>query len=331
MRTYKLKSSARERIPGPVVAPLLYSKLSEWQNLLRHSFSARWGSLYLRRRFFRDYVTHDPHYRSGRILGLYVEGRLVSTCQVFRRRVVVGNSIFKLDGLGNIGTHPAVQGRGYGSSLLRWYLERERGRPDVALLYARHGALYQKLGWQAVTPGRLFLRKPLWPTGTLERGAAEWRPIHTRDLKAIGRLYNTFNRLEAHPYLVRSLAYWRDWVLGWKLGIYGLRGRILMAKGEPIGYVFYRAEGKRMLIDEYAALPSACEQVFGELLWIFRNSRANLLEVTRPTGSLEQFLQQRGMAYERIVSPDELAHVYIFNPTLRTRTTSVALWHADHF
>ena len=313
------------------VAPLASPQLTEWQRLLRQAFFQRWGYPYTRPRFFLDYITNDPHHRVGSIWGLTADGQLASTFQIFSRQLRYKGSAFQLDGLGNIGTLPACQRRGYAKALLQWYLEHKQPRPDIIMLYSSTGTIYKTLGWQPATASEYVLRKPVLQGFTPHAHRITARPIQIHDLRAVSRIYSLFNRAQALPHLFRSAAYWKNWIFNFKLKVYGLQGWLVFARAKPIGYVFLRTKGGRMDIDEYASNPANYEQVFQALLQIFSSSSAQQLNFTRTSPALNHFLKVNSVQFEALARSDETGHTLILNPALRACGANIGLWHVDHF
>ncbi len=313
------------------VAPLAKQQMTEWQQLLRQAFFQRWGSPYKRAKFFLDYITNDPHYRVGSIWGLFAYGQLTSTFQIFSRQLRHNGLVFQLDGLGNIGTLPACQRRGYAKALLRWYLEHKQPRPDIVMLYSTTGTLYRNLGWQPAIACEYVLRKPVPLSFVTHAYRILARPMQLHDLRAVSQLYSAFNRAQALPHLFRSSAYWKNWILNFKFKVYGLQGWVVVARDKPIGYVFLRTKNRRMDIDEYASNPAYYEQVFQALLQIFSSSNANLLNFKRASPALHHFLKMNSVQFEVVAGPDETSHTLILNPALRACGANIGLWHFDHF
>ena len=288
----------------------------------------RWGREYLRRDFFLDYVAHDPHHRAGDLVGLTVGDELVSTYQVFRRRMVIGTRSYHVEGIGNVGTDVRCQGQGYGTSLLRSYL-RARVQGDVAFVYAREGALYRRLGWRRLRHYMLIVERGA--LASLPPSPLRVRRVTPGDLPALARIYSWFNRTEALAHVTRSASYWARWV-SWKLQAYKLTADLFLDGTRPVGYTFSRRLGRTRVIDEYGALPSARSRVYHAMLAGFGGARhATTLHVMRPVGSLAQFLDTVPAKYETRRGFHETGHAVICNPSLRSWSQRLALWHVDHF
>lgn len=301
----------------------------EWQALLRRSFSKRWGREYLRRDFFLDYATHDPHHRTDDLVGLTVGDALASTYQVFRRRMVIGDRTYHVEGIGNVATDVRFQGHGYGTLLLRDYL-RSRVRGAVGFVYAREGELYRRLGWRRLRRHMLTVSRAAI-TDITSRGPLRVRRMGPSDLPALARIYSRFNRIETLPHIVRSTSYWARWV-SWKVKIYRLGADVFLEGDRPVGYMFSRRTGRTLLIDEYGALPSARDLVYDAILLAFAGARrATTLHVMRPACSLKQFLDSIGVDHDTSRVPHDTGHAVIRHPVLRSSSHRLGVWHVDHF
>ena len=315
----------------PRIVTISRSRRDEWQALLRRAFSTRWDRLYLRPGFFPDYITHDPGFRPGHLVGLMVADRLVSVYQVFARRIVIGQRTYRAEGIGNVGTDVEFQGRGYGTRLLRAYLRHNSNR-DVAFVYARDGAFYRRIGWRRLKSRTLIVLRD--SVRHARRGRTiRRRRITAEDLPALARIYARFNSAEGLSHMVRSDAYWRRWIWGWKLGIYRLRAEVVTDLAQrPLGYIFSRLSGSTLLIEEYGALPSRRDEVHAEILSAFRGQRgATTLQVMRSVGSLERFLDRERLEYQTTRGFHETGQAFIFHPELKRFKEEIGLWHVDHF
>jgi predicted N-acetyltransferase YhbS len=323
-----LKLAERQRIQ---VKPVIPGDLEDRQNLLRRAFSRAGGDLYKRRNFFRDYVTHDPHFKRPCLLGLYRNGRLVSTCQVFRRIMAIGARKFALEGLGNIATDPAYQRQGFGSMLLRWFIDHPTGRRDLSILYTGLPGFYTRLGWQQKTYRSLSVfRTAAWQPPALP--GTRMRSMRAADRGAIANIYSRFNRTYGIPHLLRSKRYWRNWVLAWKLKVYGLTTEVIVDRDKVIGYVFASVTSNRMTVEEYGALPGKMEQVAAAVISRFyRSNGVSELLLLCATAPLEQAMKSLEIPYEMLRMSHGPGHAYLFNRSLEPWRDKICLWHVDHF
>lgn len=303
----------------------------QWQRLLRKAFSTGWGDLYKRPKFFRDYIDHDPHFRSENIVGLYLDGRLVSTYQVFLRQMIIGKEIYRLQGLGNIGTDPKFQRLGLGTTLMHQYLGRSDRYRDLAIVYTGMPNFYTRLGWQPLQRRRLRITKVPTLCNRAVPGT-HVRRIKPEDVSHLERIYSRFNRLEGLPHVIRSAMYWKKWVLEWKFKIYRLIGELILTDdNRPIGYFLYSLHGDAIEIEEYGAMPREATRVYHTILSYIRScSNVKDLSFLETTASLERSLASSGVEYQVLREADGFA--YCFNETVKSPCRDrLFLWHVDHF
>lgn len=240
-----------------------------------------------------------------------------------------GREYYQMEGIGHVATDVRFQGRGYGTVLLRSYLEG-KGDWDATLVYAREGAFYRKLGWRRLVHHTLIVRRRA-VSDRASSGALRRRRATRPDLPALARLYDAFNREEGLPHVARSPAYWAKWV-AWKLRVYRLSADLFLAGARPVGYMFSRRFGRRLVIEEYGALPSARGGVYAAMHAAFSGARgAATLQLMRPTRSLEAYLNAIGVEHESRRAPHDTGHAIVHHPALRAWSRRLGIWHVDHF
>lgn len=306
--------------------------MQEWEALLRRAFVGRWGGAYRRRGYFREYAVRDPYGSAGRIVGLFQGEQLVSTYQVFSRRVRVAGRSYRLEGVGNVATALEYQRRGFASMLMRAFLQARRAGRDFAIVYARDGAFYRRLGWRPFVRGMIRLPLSRFPSERLGPPVRH-RSMRRDDLQAVSRMYSSFNRQEGLLHVVRTATYWERWVWEWKLNVYRLQAEIFIdGANRPIGYAFSRVVGDQLRVEEYGALAAKRDLVYRGLLQCsLQRDRIRTVLVMRPVPSFQRWLTSIGSGYSVEAGPDELGHVYAFRPSTARHFSSMALWHVDHF
>jgi GNAT superfamily N-acetyltransferase len=303
-----------------------------WHDLLQRAFTRSAGNLYKRPNFFHDYVTHDPHFKRKHLLGLYRDGRLISTCQVFTRTLAIGAHRFSLHGLGNIATDPKFQGQGLGSGLLRWFIKHPTGQRDLSILYTGAPGFYARLGWQPKTARSLHIgRTSMWRSAAMP--GVRLRRMKPRDRAAVAGIYAEFNKRHDIPHIVRSGRYWDDWIMRWKLKIYGLTAEVIVDRdGALLGYMFLAMRGDRMTVEEYGAVPDMLDRVAQAILRKFeRCERASRLVFLCATAPLEQALSAMKIPFELLCTSHASERIYLFNQSLQPWRDKICLWHVDHF
>jgi predicted N-acetyltransferase YhbS len=158
------------------------------------------------RDFFARYLEHDPTFSPDLCFVAEHEGRLVSTFQVFRKRVRVGATALDVAGVGNVFTSEAYRGRGIASELLRYGLGRLRDRDfDVSLLFAVRLAFYGQLGYRSHLRYLVFLAP-----GAAAQPSRRYtvRPFAPEDLPSVQGIYNVYSGRFPGTTL-RDELYWR--------------------------------------------------------------------------------------------------------------------------
>lgn len=316
----------------PVVRVIPSTEWGTWQALLRRAFTQSAGRLYTRPNFFLDYVTHDPWFKPANLLGLYQEGRLVSTCQVFRRTLAIGGWRFRLRGLGNIGTDPRVQGRGLGSRLMQWVNDYPAGKSDLSILYAGTPGFYERRGWKPQVSRSLAIAR-VAVRGRAGQSGAQLRSMVTQDRPTVARIYSRFNSVQGIPHIVRSGRYWDEWIMRWKLRVYGLNAEVAVdGRGKPLGYVFHAMRGDSLIVEEYGAAAGMLERVVEAVLEKFRHCRrAAHLRFLCATPQLEQALTALRVAFVPVQGRHASGCLFLLNAALKPWRDRICLWHVDHF
>src|SRR5215510_1440783 len=101
---------------------------------------------WLDRAFFARYFAHDPTFRDDLCFVAADGDRLVSTLQVFRKRVRVDGATLAVGGVGNVYTDPNFRTGGIASALLQRAIAamQEQGF-DLSLLFASRLDFYGRL------------------------------------------------------------------------------------------------------------------------------------------------------------------------------------------
>ncbi len=102
--------------------------------------------------FFARYNLNDPAFRDDLCLVAKEAGRIVSSVQIFDRRVNLDGQAVPMGGIGSVYTLTEYRKRGVASALMRLSLATmEREGFEVSLLFADRLAFYGGFGWSAVT------------------------------------------------------------------------------------------------------------------------------------------------------------------------------------
>jgi predicted N-acetyltransferase YhbS len=109
---------------------------------------ARW---YDDREFFARYNHNDPKFRDALCLVARDAGALVSTVQIFDRKIRLDGTAVPMGGIGSVFTHENYRHKGVASALMRLALQTlEREGFEVSLLFAERLTFYNQFGWKEI-------------------------------------------------------------------------------------------------------------------------------------------------------------------------------------
>ncbi len=107
------------------------------------------------RAFFALYNQNDPTFRDDLCLVALDNGRIVSTVQIFDRRLNFDGEEAPMGGIGSVFTREDYRHRRVASELMRLAIATmERERFELSLLFAERVTFYNQFGWREV--GRKF-------------------------------------------------------------------------------------------------------------------------------------------------------------------------------
>jgi len=103
------------------------------------------------REFFARYNQNDPTFRDALCLVAVDAGRIVSTVQIFDRKVNLAGQTVPMGGIGSVFTREDYRHRSVASSLMRLAVDTmERERFEVSLLFAERLTFYNQFGWREI-------------------------------------------------------------------------------------------------------------------------------------------------------------------------------------
>jgi GNAT superfamily N-acetyltransferase len=265
------------------------------------------------RELFARYFQHDPTFRDDLCFVAVDNGQIVSTLQVFRKRVRLHGAIAEVAGVGNVFTAAAYRERGISSALINTALAAmERHRFDLSLLFAVRLGFYGRLGWSSHVRYLVFIE----PSAVSDEGPFQIEPFVSSDLDAVATIYDQYSGgLDGST--VRDRDYWRG-----QLQYAGNpREDFLVARagGEIVAY----ARGTP-LFDFYVVMEHGCapgaEDALTQLMCRLHGREAaaypgTLTQLAIAPG-IQERLRARGLALRavedvfwmwRIVSPERLA------------------------
>jgi len=252
------------------------------------------------RAFFARYFACDPTFRDDLCFVAEVDGQLVSTLQVFRKRVRVDGAVLEVAALGNVYTDPARRTAGTASALLERAIAAMAAHGfDASLLFAEKLAFYARLGWRSHRRHLAFLpsdARHLTPPA----GCAPFDAV--RDLDGVTAVYEAHSGAVAGT-TVRDRAYWQG-----QFGYAGNPGeRFLVARRGGAIVAYARATGLYALnvITEHGCVPGAGETLADLLAHQHALGAAlpGTLAQLAPEASLGAALAARGLTARAIEDP----------------------------
>lgn len=157
------------------------------------------------RAHFARYFAHDPTFRDDLCFVAEVDGRLVSTLQVLRKRVRLGGSVVEVAGVGNVFTTASQRERGISTALLQMALAAmPRHGFELSLLFATRLEFYARLGWQSHQRQWAYIV----PGAPSAAAGATIEPFQLADLDEVRDLYDGVYATTAGT-TVRDVAYWQ--------------------------------------------------------------------------------------------------------------------------
>ncbi len=164
---------------------------------------AQW---YNDREFFERYNQNDPTFRDELCLVAVNGGRIVSTVQVFDRKINLDGKAVPMGGIGSVFTREDYRHKRVASGLMKLAVTTlEREGFEVSLLFAERITFYNQFGWKELTRNFSILVNALdLRTPELEIHAFEI----DRDLPAVMHLHHEYSgRFDVT--VLRSEAEWR--------------------------------------------------------------------------------------------------------------------------
>ncbi len=265
------------------------------------------------REFFARYFRHDPNFRDDLCFVAVDGGRIVSTLQVFRKRVRINGAVLEVGGVGNVFTTEAYRERGVASALLHQALAAmDAHQFDLSLLFAVRLLFYSRHGWRSHVRHLLFIES----AAVDARGPYQLAPFAAPDLGAVMDIYEGYCGAFNGP-TVRDATYWHgqlryagnpdeDFVVARDNG-----GVVAYMRGTSL-YNFYQ-------IIEHGCLPGH-EEALTQLFCALHGSKARELpgSITHLgiSPGIEAQLTDRGLAVRtvedvfwmwQIISPERVA------------------------
>ncbi|MGB9876847.1 MAG: GNAT family N-acetyltransferase [bacterium] len=210
--------------------------------------------------WFPPYYDGDPYYKLEYTRVWEENGVLVSTVQIVKKILRIGDQTILLGGIANVGTHPDHRGRGYATALLQdsIRLMNEEGY-HLSLLFTGIQPFYERLGWREIP-------FPYLHSSSLPQNISpqpNTREEKDEDIPQIVRIYNEFNE-ERNLTVVRDEAYMRGWIWKWR---HNQEVLVYEVDSQVLAYIRYSkgAGTEPVFINEFGCLRGA-EESFLPLL-----------------------------------------------------------------
>lgn len=156
------------------------------------------------RGFFARYFEHDASFRDDLCFVAVDAGLIVSTMQVFRKRVRMLGAIVEVAGVANVFTAAEYRDRRLASRMIeRASAAMDEHAFDLSLLFATRIPFYGRLGWQSHPRRLTFIERR---SGEAV-GDSTVRAFTPADLPAIAAIYDEYNARRDGT-TVRDDAYW---------------------------------------------------------------------------------------------------------------------------
>ena len=164
---------------------------------------------------FTNIVKLDPWFDLNNTRACFVDGKVVSVVQIFRRPMRIGGSVVQMGGVGNVSTRPEYRRAGHSSQVIRDSVQYMRAAGyDLSILFTDIQSHYARAGW-VMYP--MFRTRMTLPERLEYSSDAIVRQCDLdQDGGALREIYERFNASRTGT-IVRSVEYcnnrpkWRDY------------------------------------------------------------------------------------------------------------------------
>ncbi|MHB8579808.1 MAG: GNAT family N-acetyltransferase [Ignavibacteriaceae bacterium] len=197
------------------------------------------------REYFERHVLKDKTLDEKDTRILLIDGKIVSSVQVFPRTIYVQKEKIKIGGIGNVATLPAERGKGYAGLLVKDSLDYiiKKGY-TLSMLTTSINSYYEKFGFQTIvrTIANINCNE-----GKNHKEISQFDK--TNDLKNIINIYDGFNSGKIGT-IVRDEKYWLSQIefSGEDKDLF----LIYESKGEAIGFIRAQRKENYITVLEYA-------------------------------------------------------------------------------
>ena len=204
--------------------------------------------------FFDRQVKNDPALQLQDTRVLLESGKIRACVRVYFRDIYCQGEIIKIGGIGDVGTDPPHQHRGYASQLMEDAIQYMRNNGVLlSLLFTRINPFYHAFGYMDL-PTQSVEAEPPQSRFKIEYRTAE---LET-DLTELQKLYSDYNRKKTGP-VVRDVHYWKQQMKFPRIdpGLFW----VIEEKGSIRCYIRGKIETDYLKIQEWAHRPNEKEHI----------------------------------------------------------------------
>jgi predicted acetyltransferase len=222
--------------------------------------------------FFSQQVRADPIHKPEDTRLLIKNGEICSCVRVYFRSAYCEEKTILIGGIGDVGTLPKYQGRGYATKLMKSAFDYMKSKGAViSILFTRINPFYEQLGYFSIRTRTLqFTPPPL-------RQIISWRQVDLdRDLSLLMSFYRTHHEKRIGP-IDRDAEYWRSQIAFPRLAPNLFW--IYTKKGSPICYLRGRSDQNILKILEYGAHPNHYRSLWDLIAIMAQETGTNSIEI----------------------------------------------------
>jgi predicted acetyltransferase len=231
------------------------------------------------REYFERHTMRDATLRPEHTLIGSLDGRIVSSVQIFPRLCRFTGEVVPFGGIGNVATDPEARGLGFSGALMRAAMRimKSDGFAFSLLTTTSVTPYYEKLGYRVLLRHAFVFERP-------PDAGTDWRiRAFNKELDAhwVGGLYDEYNNASIGP-IVRDEVYWdAQWEFCGED-----RGMFLIAEkgGVPSGYIRGGVKRGVLRVLEFAAreeIPSVFAALLRSMMQKRPGSAARILLSTK--------------------------------------------------
>ncbi|ADQ05848.1 GCN5-related N-acetyltransferase [Caldicellulosiruptor hydrothermalis 108] len=235
--------------------------------------------------YFKRHYFNDPFRDINSIFVAADGSSIASTVRLFYRKIYFHGKEITVGGIGEVSTKPQYRGMGLASKLLRMAIDTMREKKlSISILFASLHNFYGKLGYKVLTREFCLLDRNIFRK-YYESKVAQAREVKEiklsdNDIEIMDEIYKVYSANFNGP-VVRNREYWLNWVKfepKTSLG-YFIDGRLA-------AYLFYRKNGKEVIILEYGCFDSSNKEIplIEFIKFIINNENAEAIKYPKAIG-----------------------------------------------